>query len=229
MNRVLLLKKVVLLCLIMAGGTTARADYYVKVTSSSDLVAGATYIIASKGTNDTYVATSFSTNTNELTTTTTGFTASDNIIVSTLANFLEFTLGTNGVKDSLTKYTLRDNSVSGKAYLSYSGSSSNTDLAEITNFNDNKANWLYKYNDTYHVRAIRNFSTSRFLALSGYSGTCTIRAYSGFSKNPPAFLYKKVEAVDNITATVTSAGYATFVPPHNVEFSPGEVRYYGSE
>ena len=95
--------------MLIASGVTARADYYKKVTSSSDLVAGATYIIASKGTNDTYVATSFSSN--ELTTTKTGFTASDDVIVSTSANFMEFTLGTNGVKDSLTKYTLRDNSV----------------------------------------------------------------------------------------------------------------------
>lgn len=208
-----MIKKLLLLCMLIASGNVVHAGYYVKVTSSSDLVDGGTYILVSYGTNDTYVASSFSTN--ALLSTTTGFTVSDDIIVSISATFLELTLGT-----VTGGFTLKD----GSNYLTYSGSS--TDLSESTKFINPTAIWAYTYVGEYNVYTIKNgyTSTARYLALSSKTGDCKFKAYNAVNiNNPNAYLYKKENAVDKLTATVTSAGYATFVPPHNVEFAPGDA------
>lgn len=201
--------------MLIASGVTARADYYKKVTSSSDLVAGATYIIACPdgGNGKAYVATSYSSTNNRLLATYENFSISGDIITPGTATFLEFTLG-----GETGKYTLQDNKTSN--YLSCNKS---TNLSEEGKPNSSNTTAKWSFIDS--NAAIKSNSGSYYLALSTYNpnnnnNDLYFKAYTAFVTTPQAFLYRKISA---LTATITDAGYATFVPSENVQFSTGEA------
>ena len=108
MKKNFLRKIVLLLCALIVGSNCLWAATYVKVTSSSDLVSGDVYIIATSSA----VATGFSSN--FLTTTSSGFTESSGTITTTTATPMEFTLGVVG-----DNYTLKN----GTFYLGYADDS----------------------------------------------------------------------------------------------------------
>ena len=86
------MKFMLLLFAMVVGISNAWATDYVKVTSSSDLVEGAVYVIAEISDNSTkYLVTGYG---KKLTNTTSGFSVSNNTITTSTATPLEFTLGT---------------------------------------------------------------------------------------------------------------------------------------
>ena len=125
--------------MLIASGATARADYYKKVTSSSDLVVGGTYILAAldSTTNCFYVATKFTDK--YLESTNTGFELKGDMIIPNGASFLEYTLG-----GSTSGYTLKN----GANYLWLKNTGS-TDLTVNKDYGNNLAKWTYTYKDQY--------------------------------------------------------------------------------
>ena len=162
-----------LLCVLIAGSSSTWATTYVKVTSTSDLVSGDVYIIATSSA----VATAYSSS-NALTTVSTGFTEISGIITTTTATPMEFTLGEIG--DS---YTLK---MSNDKYLGYN---SNTNFRRNeTSASNKKEKWTITYNSDYTMYTIVNVDdTERHIG----TGTNVFRPYVNMANNPPATLYRK--------------------------------------
>ena len=138
-----------LLCVLIAGGSSMLATTYVKVTSTSDLVSGDVYIIATSSA----VAISYSSNI--LNTTSSGFTESFGTITTTTATPMEFKLGTDS-----NNYTLQ---MSNNKYLGYYGGTSTTFRAK-DDTSDNREKWTIANNATYDLFTIVNVATNtRFI------------------------------------------------------------------
>lgn len=171
-------KITLLLCALMVGSNCLWAATYVKVTSSSDLVSGDVYIIATSSA----VATAYSSN--NLTTTSSGFTGSVGTITTTTATPMEFTLG---MVDGI--YTLKN----GAYYLGYANADPKTNLQmNQTSSTDTKEQWTITYNNSFNMYIIKNVhTTERYIGAA--DGVNLFKAYpisqTGF--NPPATLYKK--------------------------------------
>ena len=164
--------------LFMAGIITAQAgNTYIKVTSTSQLVAGDVYVIAAVSGSDKYLATGYDSSGKSLTTTSTGFSISDGTLTTTTATPLEFTLG-----GSSSAFTLKFNT---SKYLGYSGSSTNFEAPESSS--NNKEKWTF--NSTYN--SIENASaTDRFPGV--HTGSKIFKAYANYATYPIGNLYRKV-------------------------------------
>lgn len=179
--RKLFFKSMLLLCALIVGTSSAWGVDYVKVTSSSDLVAGEVYIIATSSA----VATAYSSN--NLTTTSAGFTENSGTISTTTATPMEFTLG----KEPST-FTLK---MSNNRYLGYSGSST-TFRNTQTSVSANNERWTIEYNSTYEMFTIVSYQTSgRHIG----TGNSVFKCYTSMSTNAPATLYKKQASTFSVT------------------------------
>lgn len=197
MKQRVILKAVLLVCALVTGCHVAQAGTYVKVTSTSDLVSGGTYVIATS----TILATEYKSA--QLNITMTGFAEDEGVITTTTATPIEFTLGTqNG------HYTLRmsDNMClgwnSGNAFRNSKSSASATN-----------EQWTIANNDTYGLFTIVNVADAmRFIGYgSTKNGFLPFSSYdNGMSYYPPATLYRKVTSAP---VTVSTAKYATFYHP----------------
>lgn len=162
-----------LLCVLIAGGSSMLATTYVKVTSTSDLVSGDVYIIATSSA----VAISYSSNI--LNTTSSGFTESDGVITTSSATPMEFTLG---IKNS--NYTLKN----GDYYLGYANSSTATNLRLNQTANSSlQEQWTISSDATYGYTIVNAHSSGRFIGQGGKY----FKAYAEMANNPPATLYRK--------------------------------------
>lgn len=161
-----------LLCVLIAGGSSMLATTYVKVTSTSDLVSGDVYIIATSSA----VAISFSSNV--LNTTDSGFTESDGVITTSSATPMEFTLG---IKNS--NYTLKN----GDYYLGYANSSTATNLRLNQTTSSLQEQWTISSDATYGYTIVNAHSSGRFIGQSSKY----FKAYAEMANNPPATLYRK--------------------------------------
>ena len=185
MKRQFLLTRLLLLfALIVGSGSSAWATDYVKVTSLSDLVSGDTYIIATR----TAVATAYSSSSNNLSTTGSGFTESSGTISTTTASPMEFTLETAGN----SKYALK---MSTNKYLGYNSSTNFRNSADDSS--DTKEQWTIEYNSNYSMYTIVNVSaTNRHIGV----GNNVFKPYTSMSSNAPVTLYKRQGASDTRTA-----------------------------
>lgn len=186
MKHMYLYKPLSLLMLFMAGIITAQAgNTYIKVTSTSQLVAGDVYVIAAVSGSDKYLATGYNSSGKSLTTTSTGFSISDGTLTTTTATPLEFTLGGNS-----TKFTLKFDS----SYLGYSGNS--TDFEAPESSSNDKEKWTF--NSTYN--SIENVSEKgRFLGV--HTGSKIFKAYAKYATYPIGNLYRKVAYTINATSS----------------------------
>jgi len=187
----LLLKSTLLLCALIAGSLSSWAtDTYVKITSTSDLVVGDVYIIATSSA----VATAYSSN--SLTTTGTGFTESSGTITTSTATPMEFTLGKVG-----DNYTFK---MSDDKYLGYN-SSTNFRNSQ-TNASNTKEQWTISNDATYGF-IIKNVATNtRFIG----TGNNVFKPYStsNIATYAPATLYKKQVATSpNVSLSATSLAF----------------------
>ena len=187
----LLLKSTLLLCALIAGSLSSwAADTYVKITSTSDLVVGDVYIIATSSA----VATAYSSG--SLTNTGAGFTESSGTITTSTATPMEFTLGKVG-----DNYTLK---MSDNKYLGYNGSKTNFRNSQTAATATNEQ-WTIAYNSTYAMYTIVNVQTkTRFIG----SGSGVFKVYADMSANAPATLYKKqVSTAPNVSLSATSLAF----------------------
>lgn len=185
-------KIMLLLCALMVGSNCLWATTYVKVKSSSDLVSGDVYIIATSSA----VATGFSSY--NLTTTSGGFTESSGTITTTIATPMEFTLG---IIDG--KYTLQN----GAFYLGYANADPKTNLQmDHTSSADTKEQWTITYNNSFDMYIIKNVhTTERYIGAA--NGVNLFKAYpiSQTGINNPATLYKKQAESSDPSSAVSFA------------------------
>lgn len=177
MKKIQLCKIMLLLCALMVGSNCLWAATYVKVKSSSDLVSGDVYIIATSSA----VATGFSSN--FLTTTSSGFTESSGTITTTTATPMEFTLGeVDGI------FTLKN----GAFYLGYANDSNSESYLQMdqTSSTDTKEQWTIAYNDNFKLCTIINVkTTTRYIGIhQNLFKACPTNQMGNFD---PATLYKK--------------------------------------
>lgn len=198
--------------LFMAGIITAQAgNTYIKVTSTSQLVAGDVYVIAAVSGSDKYLATGYNSSGKSLTTTSTGFSISDGILTTT-ATPQEFTLGGNSYG-----YTLLFNSTK---YLGFSGSGSA--LESVTNCSDNKEKWTYNYDEGEASYIIANVSApTKFLRVN--TNNNIIVAATNTNTYPNANLYRKVAYT--ITATSSNNEWGTVAVTGNIITATPESGY----
>lgn len=193
MKKLQLFKTMLLLFALIVGSTNAWGDNtYVKVTSADQLVTDGTgiYILAATVSQNTYVATGFSSNT--LAVTSSGFSIDGNTITISSATPLEFTLG-----GSSTGYTLQYTSGVTTYYLGYANSKSKTNLEQATTNTDDKEKWTYSIPTGKSYYTLVNVKTiDRFLA-SANTGTIAFKAYatSNYDTYPAVNLYKKQVAI----------------------------------
>ena len=179
MKKNYLRKIVLLLCALIVGSNCLWAATYVKVTSSSDLVSGDVYIIATSSA----VATGFSSN--FLTTTSSGFTESPGTgtITTTTATPMEFTLGVVG-----DNYTLKNDAY----YLGYANDSNAGSYLQMdqTSSTDTKEQWTIAYDDDFKFCTIINVeTTTRYIGIhQNLFKACPTNQTGNFA---PATLYKK--------------------------------------
>jgi len=176
------------------------ATTYVKVTSTSDLVSGDVYIIATSSA----VAISYSSNI--LNTTSSGFTESFGTITTTTATPMEFKLGTDS-----NNYTLQ---MSNNKYLGYYGGTSTTFRAK-DDTSDDREKWTITNNATYDLFTIVNVATNtRFIGTA----TNAFRPYatSNMETYAPATLYKKQTTTISITAVSNNESWGTVEVSGNV-------------
>ena len=176
------------------------ATTYVKVTSTSDLVSGDVYIIATSSA----VAISYSSNI--LNTTSSGFTESFGTITTTTATPMEFKLGTDS-----NNYTLQ---MSNNKYLGYYGGTSTTFRAK-DDTSDDREKWTIANNATYDLFTIVNVATNtRFIGTA----TNAFRPYatSNMETYAPATLYKKQTTTISITAVSNNESWGTVEVSGNV-------------
>ena len=207
MKQRVILKAVLLVCALVTGCHVAQAGTYVKVTSTSDLVSGGTYVIATNAA----LVTGYG---SALAKTSMGYTLESGTLTTTTATPMEVTLGMVGSGN----YTLL---MSGGNYLGWKGSS--TDFEKKTSSSDTKEQWTLTYNSTYDMFLIWNVSDSKRVI----SGKDYIKVYeSGGLGDPylPATLYRKVTSA---SVTVSTAKYATFYHPMlSLDFTESGVTAY---
>lgn len=192
MKQRVILKAVLLVCALVTGCHVAQAGTYVKVTSTSDLVSGETYVIATSEA----LVTGYST---ALSKTDTGYTLASGTLTTTTASPMEVTLGTT----TSGNYTLL---MSDGKYL---GKSSSTDFEKQSSSSNTKEQWLIAYDDTWDMFFIKNASNPDYLI----SGKASIKVYASSGLGDPylpATLYRKVTSAP---VTVSTAKYATFYHP----------------
>lgn len=184
-------KIMLLLCALMVGSNCLWATTYVKVKSSSDLVSGDVYIIATSSA----VATGFSSN--FLTTTSSGFTESSGTITTTTATPMEFTLGVVG-----DNYTLKNDAY----YLGYAKADTKTFLRmNQTSDTEEQEQWTIPYNTAYNMYIVNNVNTTeRYI---GTDGVNLFKAYPNtyMGSYPPATLYKKQAESSDPSSAVSFA------------------------
>ena len=187
----LLLKSTLLLCALIAGSLSSWAvDTYVKITSTSDLVSGDVYIIATSSA----VATAYSSN--SLTTTGTGFTEVSGTITTSTATPMEFTLGKVG-----DNYTFK---MSDDKYLGYN-SSTNFRNSQTTASNT-KEQWTISNDATYGFIIVNVATNTRYIG----TGNNVFKPYStsNIATYAPATLYKKqVSTAPNVSLSATSLAF----------------------
>ena len=170
-------KIMLLLCALMVGSNCLWAATYVKVTSSSDLVSGDVYIIATSSA----VATAYSSN--NLTTTSSGFTKSVGTITTTTATPMEFTLGVVG-----DNYTLKNDAY----YLGYADDSQAQSYLRMNQTSDTEEQeqWTIAYNYDFKLYTIINVkTTTRYIGIhQNLFKACPTDQMGNFY---PATLYKK--------------------------------------
>ena len=202
MKKLLQLKTMLLLCaLIVGSGTMWADDTYNRVTSTSDLVVDAEYVIS----DGTYLVTAYG---SKLTTTTSGFSVSSNTMSVTTATPLVFTLG-----GSSGSYTLAYQDDKTTKYLGGStASGSKTNFVTATSATSANYKWaIADYNSTgvYAASTAGYGSTIRYIANN--DGTI------GFYTNTYAklTLYKKSAAAATALAVKTA--------PTKVNYKKGET------
>ena len=186
-----MLKRFILfLFLPLIGIQSVKADdIYVKVTSTSDLIPGAKYILAATKSGTTYVATGF--NNGKLTASSSGFTISEDYIKVSSGTPLQFKLD-----GSSSSFTLKF----GDYYLGYFG---DADLEQDTNANENKEKWALTYNDAHSTYLITNvYEPKRFLGMhpDGYFKAYTIEKINSYSVS---YLYRKISTTVTLAAACT--------------------------
>ncbi len=191
MKKNFLRKIVLLLCALIVGSNCLWASTYVKVKSSSDLVSGDVYIIATSSA----VATGFSSN--FLTTTSSGFTESSGTITTTTATPMEFTLGeVDGI------FTLKN----GAFYLGYANDSNAESYLQMdqTSSTDTKEQWTIAYNDYFKLCTIINVkTTTRYIGIhQNLFKACPTNQMGNFY---PATLYKKQAESSDPSSAVSFA------------------------
>lgn len=184
-------KIMLLLCALMVGSNCLWATTYVKVKSSSDLVSGDVYIIATS----TAIATGFSSN--FLTTTSSGFTESSGTITTTTATPMQFTLGeVDGI------FTLKN----GAFYLGYANDSNAESYLQMdqTSSTDTKEQWTIAYNDYFKLCTIINVkTTTRYIGIhQNLFKACPTNQMGNFD---PATLYKKQAESSDLSSAVSFA------------------------
>ena len=193
MKKNYLRKIVLLLCALIVGSNCLWAATYVKVTSSSDLVSGDVYIIATSSA----VATGFSSN--FLTTTSSGFTESPGTgtITTTTATPMEFTLGVVG-----DNYTLKN----GTFYLGYAKADTKTFLRmNQTSDTEEQEQWTIPYNTAYTMYIVNNVNaTERYIGTDGVN-LFKAYPYTYMGSYPPATLYKKQAESSDPSSAVSFA------------------------
>lgn len=184
-------KIMLLLCALMVGSNCLWAATYVKVKSSSDLVSGDVYIIATSSA----VATGFSSN--FLTTTSSGFTESSGTITTTTATPMEFTLGVVG-----DNYTLKNDAY----YLGYAKADTKTFLRmNQTSDTEEQEQWTIPYNTAYNMYIVNNVNTTeRYIGTDGVN-LFKAYPYTYMGSYPPATLYKKQAESSDPSSAVSFA------------------------
>ena len=192
-------KIMLLLFVLVVGISNTWATDYVKVTSSSDLVEGAVYVIAEISDNSTkYLVTGYG---SKLVNTTSGFSVSSNTITTSTATPLEFTLGTV-TSGNNTYYTLQFKDGNTTYYLGYSGSSTN--FEEATSTSNTKEQWsITPSSNAYRILNVS--SSTRYIGRNGSN----IGPYSTSNSYPNCYLFKKN----------TSGGSTPSINANNVEIT----------
>lgn len=169
----------------------AKADTYLRVTDSSQLTADGSFIIAVVSGDQTYVATAYSNK--ALVTTNTGLTRAGDVISTTTAKPLAFTLKKDVGND---RYALKYTNAEGSTRnLGYDGSGTSLSESSATN---QPEKWTYLYNESQQTWLVANVAyTDRYLGLNTNNGQ--IKAYLADAEgnynpgNPNAMLYKKTD------------------------------------
>ncbi len=204
-------------------------DIYVKVTSTSDLIPGAKYILAATESGTPYVATGYNYE-GYLATTSSGCSISidGNVITISTANPIVFTLGGNS-----SGYTLKDNLTA--KYLGYG---TGTSLRESETDTDSSEKWTYTYNNTSSSFLLKNVGEDTRMLFGRTFGTKP-NEYYAFRANTtaaitnklaPANLYRKVSAVTLASACTDGVKYygtysneSAFVVPSDLTVSEIKV------
>ena len=183
-----------LLCILFAGSNALWADKYQKITSTDDLVVGEKYIIVCESKSKAMGAI-------DTYGAAVGVTITGNTIVSNSSlNILTL----DGETDAWTFYTSKESK-----FLLWSGGNT---LSAATPGISNAWKWKISFSNgnaviankvTNERKLVYNASSPRFACYT--------------SSQTAVQLYKLIAE----TPTVTEAGWATYVPQHNVEFAEG--------
>ena len=195
-------------------------DIYVKVTSTSDLIPGAKYILAATKSGTTYVATGFGNGI--LNTSSSGFTVSEDYITVTVTTGtpLQFEFDR-----SSSSFTLKF----GDNYLGYYGNG--TDLEQDTKAKENKEKWALTYNDAHSTYLITNvYGSDRFLGMHPSSFCYKAFLISSIDSYSIVYLYRKVSTVTLAAACTDGAKFygtyslgSPFVVPSDLTVSEIKV------
>ena len=193
------LKSMLLLCALIVGSMNGWADdVYTKVTSTSDLVAGAEYVLVEGSTDTKYLAnTSYSSS--KYSSVTSGFSISgSNVTVNTGTAALVLRLSGNSGAWKL--YDVTGEMWVGKNPSSTTNFKRTSNAADTTGSNDYR--WTIKLKGSeYAIYSNSSNYTSRYWGRN----SSTIAPYDG-NNYPACVLYKKVYA---ITTTVNNGSYGT--------------------
>lgn len=227
MKRNLLLKTMLLLCALVAGSGSVWADgdvYYVKVTSASELVDGGTYIIGDVTSTKAFAFVEYNTSNNKGTGVSNGFSIVGNSIkVASEAEKkpYEFILNTTS---SANVFTLK---ISGGNYLAYNSGTNFKRVESLPTSGDDLklCQWTITYNNTYSKFTMVNVKkTDRVILRKNDASPNTYGPYSNTNMSNSnynvATLYRKV------TATISTAQYATFSSTCAIDFSGTGITVY---
>lgn len=195
----LLLVMFLTLCVSAAWGAIEDGTYKL-VSSTSELIPGSHYVIASGTSGDVYCISNVSNTNNRKTVAATA--TSNQIIVESTSTIMTFTLG-----GSSNAWTFSTDNYAGTAGLLAATSSSNNRLGIVASPGDN-GKWAIDITDNVAYFVAQGTYSRKYIQYNYNNGTPLFNAYSSVG-TPSTYLYKKVTAAYTITATSNNTDYGT--------------------
>ena len=232
MTKHFLLKTLFLLCTLVAGNSYAWGDTFVKITSASELVADAEYLLVS----GTEAYSGVSSNIGQHVAVT--FTGDDITDIST-AHVLRL----GGSSDAWTFYDITD-----EKYIAYTSTatSKSNNLFQVESNTANGATWTLTVSET-TVKMRNNYNTGRWMRYNSDRFCCYYSASTESTIGSAVTLYKKqestkvakpifspvaggVEAGTNVTISCATEGATIYYTMGSAPSDPttGSIEYTGA-